>query len=159
MSRASFPVIDPIELTRDLIRIPSVTPADEGAMDVLERHLTALGFTCRRLTFEGPGGTGDQARIENLYARRGTAGPNLCFAGHTDVVPVGDVAAPIIIGTTGTLTRSGYSTMSNAANNAKNAALASFSSRRILAGTRWVVIRATSTVPAAAITWPLSFTR
>ncbi len=89
MSRASFPVIDPVELTRDLIRIPSVTPADEGAMDVLERHLTALGFTCRRLTFEGPGGTGDQARIENLYARRGTAGPNLCFAGHTDVVPTG----------------------------------------------------------------------
>ena len=89
MSRASIPVIDPVELTRDLIRIPSVTPADEGAMDVLERHLTALGFTCRRLTFEGPGGTGDHARIENLYARRGTAGPNLCFAGHTDVVPTG----------------------------------------------------------------------
>ncbi len=89
MSRASIPVIDPVELTRDLIRIPSVTPADEGAMDVLERRLTALGFACRRLTFEGPGGSGDHARIENLYARRGTAGPNLCFAGHTDVVPTG----------------------------------------------------------------------
>ena len=89
MSRASIPVIDPVELTRDLIRIPSVTPADEGAMDVLERHLTALGFTCRRLAFEGPGGTGADARIENLYARRGTASPNLCFAGHTDVVPTG----------------------------------------------------------------------
>ena len=89
MNRASTPVIDPVELTRDLIRIPSVTPADEGAMDVLERHLTALGFTCRRLAFEGPGGEGDHARIENLYARRGTASPNLCFAGHTDVVPTG----------------------------------------------------------------------
>ena len=89
MSRASTPVIDPVELTRDLIRIPSVTPADEGAMDVLERRLTALGFTCRRLAFEGPGGTGADARIENLYARRGTASPNLCFAGHTDVVPTG----------------------------------------------------------------------
>ena len=89
MSRASTPVIDPVELTRDLIRIPSVTPADEGAMDVLERHLTALGFTCRRLAFEGPGGEGVHARIENLYARRGTAAPNLCFAGHTDVVPTG----------------------------------------------------------------------
>ncbi|MDO9609898.1 MAG: succinyl-diaminopimelate desuccinylase [Brevundimonas sp.] len=89
MSRASTPVIDPVELTRDLIRIPSVTPADEGAMDVLERHLTALGFTCRRLAFEGPGGEGVHARIENLYARRGTASPNLCFAGHTDVVPTG----------------------------------------------------------------------
>ena len=89
MSRASTPVIDPVELTRDLIRIPSVTPADEGAMDVLERHLTALGFHCRRLAFEGPGGEGVHARIENLYARRGTASPNLCFAGHTDVVPTG----------------------------------------------------------------------
>lgn len=89
MSRASTPVIDPVELTRDLIRIPSVTPADEGAMDVLERHLTALGFACRRLSFEGPGGVGVHARIENLYARRGTASPNLCFAGHTDVVPTG----------------------------------------------------------------------
>ena len=89
MNRASTPVIDPVELTRDLIRIPSVTPADEGAMDVLERHLTALGFTCRRLAFEGPGGEGVHARIENLYARRGTASPNLCFAGHTDVVPTG----------------------------------------------------------------------
>lgn len=89
MSRASTPVIDPVELTRDLIRIPSVTPADEGAMDVLERHLTALGFTCRRLAFEGPGGEGVHARIENLYARRGTASPNLCFAGHTDVVSTG----------------------------------------------------------------------
>ena len=75
MSRASTPVIDPVELTRDLIRIPSVTPADEGAMDVLERHLTTLGFTCRRLAFEGPGGEGVHARIENLYARRGTASP------------------------------------------------------------------------------------
>ena len=58
-------------------------------MDVLERHLTALGFTCRRLAFEGPSGVGVDARIENLYARRGTASPNLCFAGHTDVVPTG----------------------------------------------------------------------
>jgi succinyl-diaminopimelate desuccinylase len=77
-------MIDPVELTRDLIRRPSVTPADAGAMDVLQRALTALGFTCRRMKF------GD---IENLYARYGTARPNLCFAGHTDVVPVGDGAA------------------------------------------------------------------
>jgi succinyl-diaminopimelate desuccinylase len=93
MSAASHSVIDPVELTRDLIRIPSVTPADEGAMDVLERTLTGLGFTCRRMVFEGPTGVGHDARIENLYARRGTASPNLCFAGHTDVVPTGDVAA------------------------------------------------------------------
>jgi succinyl-diaminopimelate desuccinylase len=93
MSHASTPVIDPVELTRDLIRIPSVTPADEGAMDVLERTLTALGFTCRRLAFGDPDGVGAEARIENLYARRGTASPNLCFAGHTDVVPTGSTEA------------------------------------------------------------------
>jgi succinyl-diaminopimelate desuccinylase len=84
MSAASTPVIDPVALTRDLIRRPSVTPADEGAMAVLERALTALGFQCRRMKFED---------IENLYARRGTAGPNLCFAGHTDVVPTGAAEA------------------------------------------------------------------
>ena len=93
MNAASHSVIDPVELTRDLIRIPSVTPADEGAMDVLERTLTGLGFTCRRMVFEGPSGVGHDARIENLYARRGTASPNLCFAGHTDVVPIGDLKA------------------------------------------------------------------
>ncbi|MCR5873462.1 succinyl-diaminopimelate desuccinylase [Phenylobacterium sp. J426] len=76
--------IDPVELTRELIRKPSVTPADEGAMDVVERTLSGLGFACRRMRF------GD---IENLYARFGTARPNLCFAGHTDVVPVGDAQA------------------------------------------------------------------
>ena len=89
MSPASTPVIDPVELTQTLIRRPSVTPADAGAMDVLQRILEGLGFTCRRMPFEGPGGEGVHARIENLYARRGTASPNLCFAGHTDVVPTG----------------------------------------------------------------------
>jgi succinyl-diaminopimelate desuccinylase len=84
MSAASHPVIDPVELTRDLIRKPSVTPADEGAMDMVERLLTGLGFHCRRMKFEN---------IENLYARRGTASPNLCFAGHTDVVPTGSAEA------------------------------------------------------------------
>jgi len=93
MSAASTPVIDPVELCRDLIRRPSVTPADAGAMDTLQRVLTELGFTCRRMAFEGPGGKGKEARIENLYARRGTTSPNLCFAGHTDVVPTGEAAA------------------------------------------------------------------
>ncbi|WP_419253961.1 succinyl-diaminopimelate desuccinylase [Caulobacter sp. ErkDOM-YI] len=84
-SPAPEPVsIDPVDLAQALIRRPSVTPADEGAMDLLERQLDALGFTCRRMKF---------GEIENLYARRGTARPNLCFAGHTDVVPVGDNAA------------------------------------------------------------------
>ena len=76
--------IDAVELTRELIRRPSVTPADAGAMDVVEQVLAGLGFTCRRMRF---------GEIENLYARIGTARPNLCFAGHTDVVPVGDAGA------------------------------------------------------------------
>ena len=76
--------LDPVALAQDLIRRPSVTPADAGAMDILQAALTQIGFNCRRMKF---------GEIENLYARRGTAGPNLCFAGHTDVVPVGDDAA------------------------------------------------------------------
>ena len=76
--------LDPVAFAQALIRRPSVTPADAGAMDVLQSALSDLGFACRRMPFEG---------IENLYARRGTCGPNLAFAGHTDVVPVGDAAA------------------------------------------------------------------
>lgn len=76
--------LDVVALAQDLIRRPSVTPADAGAMDVLEQALSAMGFACRRMTF---------GEIENLYARLGRQGPNLCFAGHTDVVPVGDAAA------------------------------------------------------------------
>lgn len=77
-------LIDPVDLARDLIRRPSVTPADLGAMDIVHEALEGLGFTCRRMKF---------GEIENLYARRGTGSPNLCFAGHTDVVPVGDAGA------------------------------------------------------------------
>jgi succinyl-diaminopimelate desuccinylase len=76
--------LDPVALTQDLIRRPSVTPVDAGAMDVLQAQLETLGFHCRRMKF---------GEIENLYARYGEARPNLCFAGHTDVVPVGDAAA------------------------------------------------------------------
>ncbi len=79
----SFPV-DPISLAQALIRRPSVTPADEGAMDVLQVELEKLGFACRRMRF---------GEIENLYARRGTGRPNFCFAGHTDVVPTGEETA------------------------------------------------------------------
>ncbi len=71
---------DPLPLAQALIRCRSVTPADDGAMAVLEAALAPLGFACHRLRF---------GEIENLYARRGTAGPHLMFAGHTDVVPPG----------------------------------------------------------------------
>ena len=77
---------DPVAIARDLIRCASVTPADAGAIGVLERLLGQAGFTVHRLTFSEPG-TPD---IDNLYARIGTAGPHLTFAGHTDVVPAGD---------------------------------------------------------------------
>lgn len=79
--------VDPLALLQDLIRCPSVTPADAGAISVLEKLLAAHGFTCHRLAFGGDDGT---ARIENLYARRGTDAPHFCFAGHTDVVPAAD---------------------------------------------------------------------
>src|SRR5690606_16339159 len=80
---------DPVPLLRDLIRCPSVTPEDAGALDVLAAALERLGFRCHRLRFS-EAGTPD---VENLYARLGDEGTNFCFAGHTDVVPVGDRAA------------------------------------------------------------------
>ncbi len=80
---------DPIEIARCLIRCESVTPDEGGALELLQRVLEPLGFECHRMTFSAKG-TPD---VENLYARLGSTGPNLCFAGHTDVVPVGDATA------------------------------------------------------------------
>ena len=79
-------VVDAVELARALIRCPSVTPEDGGSQETLARVLESLGFVCHRMTFEASG-TPD---VNNLYARLGSASPNFCFAGHTDVVPVGD---------------------------------------------------------------------
>ncbi len=81
--------IDPIALTQDLIRCPSVTPADAGALGVLQRELEGMGFICHRLVFEEAG----TDPVDNLYARLGKGSPNFCFAGHTDVVPVGDTTS------------------------------------------------------------------
>ncbi|ULL00813.1 succinyl-diaminopimelate desuccinylase [Bradyrhizobium sp. I71] len=80
---------DALSIARDLIRCPSVTPADAGALGVLEKALNAAGFTCHRVTFSEPG----TADVDNLYARIGTEGPHITFAGHTDVVPPGDESA------------------------------------------------------------------
>ena len=77
-----------VDLAQRLIRCPSVTPAEGGAIDLLEAELSAIGFACTRLPF----GEGND-RIDNLFARYGSAAPHVCFAGHTDVVPVGDAAA------------------------------------------------------------------
>src|SRR3979409_112342 len=78
-----------LSIARDLLRCPSVTPADAGALGVLENILKAAGFETHRVTFGEPG----TADIDNLYARIGTQAPHITFAGHTDVVPAGDEAA------------------------------------------------------------------
>jgi succinyl-diaminopimelate desuccinylase len=82
-------MIDPVAIARDLLRCPSVTPAEGGALTFLEGVLKSAGFTVHRMTFSEPG----TADVENLYARIGTAAPHLMFAGHTDVVPPGDPKA------------------------------------------------------------------
>src|SRR6202041_2928198 len=79
-------MIDTIALAQKLIRCPSVTPVDGGALDVLVAALQPLGFSCHRLRFEESGTAG----VENLYARLGAASPHFCFAGHSDVVPPGE---------------------------------------------------------------------
>jgi succinyl-diaminopimelate desuccinylase len=83
------PATDPVALTRDLIRCPSVTPAEGGALTLLAKQLERLGFKAHRLTFSEAG----TADVENLYARIGSGAPHLVFAGHTDVVPAGDETA------------------------------------------------------------------
>lgn len=80
---------DALDLARDLIRCPSVTPVEGGALTCLEGGLKPLGFDCHRLTFSDT----DTPDVENLFARYGAEGPVFCFAGHTDVVPVGDAEA------------------------------------------------------------------
>jgi succinyl-diaminopimelate desuccinylase len=77
---------DPVTILQDLIRCPSVTPYDAGALSVVENVLQGAGFATHRLVFKDQ----DTPDIDNLFARIGTSAPHLCFAGHTDVVPVGD---------------------------------------------------------------------
>ena len=76
-----------VQLAQRLVRCPSVTPVEGGALDLLQDEFTKLGFDCTRLPF----GAGEK-RVDNLFARRGKGGPHFAFAGHTDVVPVGDAA-------------------------------------------------------------------
>src|SRR4029453_16830023 len=84
---------DPLPLLADLVRCPSVTPDEAGALDCLAAYLGAAGFHCERLVFSEPG----TPVVDNLFARFGKGSPHLCFAGHIDVVPPGrleDWAAP-----------------------------------------------------------------
>ena len=82
-------LIDEIRFTQELIKKPSVTPKDLGAMNVVVKHLKKLGFKCKLMSFQEKG----TDKIINLYAKYGNQSPNLCFAGHTDVVPPGDVSS------------------------------------------------------------------
>ena len=79
-------IINAVDLTSKLIRCESITPNSAGAIELLISYLEPLGFKCEKINF----GEGVE-KVENLYARFGTKGPNICFAGHVDVVPTGDI--------------------------------------------------------------------
>ena len=83
MTKINF---DPISLTQALVQCPSITPKDEGALDIVENHLSHLGFNCTRLPFSG----NNSYNVDNLFATIGSSGKHLAFAGHTDVVPPGN---------------------------------------------------------------------
>lgn len=81
--------IDPLNLSQALIKCPSVTPDTGEALDVLQDILSEMGFRCKQVSFSAV----DTPDVNNLYAKFGHSSPNFCFAGHTDVVPVGDLEA------------------------------------------------------------------
>ncbi len=79
--------IDELHLAKELITFPSVTPKDAGAINFLSKKLKSLGFKCKILEFKDK----NSKPIKNLYAKFGSKQPNLCYAGHTDVVPPGNI--------------------------------------------------------------------
>ena len=81
--------IDPLNLSQALIKCPSVTPDSGETLDVLQDILSEMGFRCEQVSFSAA----DTPDVNNLYAKFGHSSPNFCFAGHTDVVPVGDLEA------------------------------------------------------------------
>ena len=74
--------ISELKLAKELIRKPSITPKDAGAINLLAKNLRSLGFNCKLINFKN---------IKNLYAKLGKSSPNFCYAGHTDVVPPGNI--------------------------------------------------------------------
>ena len=76
-------LISELKLAKELIRKPSVTPEDAGAINLLAKNLKSLGFNCKLVNFKN---------IKNLYAKLGKSSPNFCYAGHTDVVPPGNIS-------------------------------------------------------------------
>ena len=79
-------ILNPLELTSELIRCESITPKSDGSIDLIISYLEPLGFTCTKIDF----GEGNE-KVENLYAKFGNLEPNICFGGHVDVVPTGDI--------------------------------------------------------------------
>ena len=79
--------INELKLAKELIKFPSITPRDAGTINFLSKQLKSLGFTCKILEFKDK----QSKPIKNLYARLGSNEPNLCYAGHTDVVPPGNI--------------------------------------------------------------------
>ena len=75
-------LISELKLAKELIRKPSITPRDAGAINILAKHLRSIGFRCQLINFKN---------VRNLYAKLGTSSPNFCYAGHTDVVPPGNI--------------------------------------------------------------------
>ncbi|WP_201536904.1 succinyl-diaminopimelate desuccinylase [Psychrobacter immobilis] len=80
-----------LDLSIALLERPSVTPDDDGCQDILSSRLKQAGFDCEFMYFGDKQKSGEHAEVKNLWARRGTADPVICFAGHTDVVPTGDI--------------------------------------------------------------------
>ena len=77
---------NPVKLTQALVKCKSITPEDDGALQVVQDHLSSIGFDCLPLSFSGNG----SYEVKNLFATIGSDGPHLAFAGHTDVVPPGN---------------------------------------------------------------------
>ena len=84
MNKINF---DPIILTQALVKCPSITPKDKGALDIVQNHLASIGFSCTRLPFSDE----NSYDVDNLFATIGSQGRHLAFAGHTDVVPPGNI--------------------------------------------------------------------
>ena len=82
-----MPIFNELKLAKELIRFPSITPIDAGTMNFLARKLRSLGFQCKILEFKSK----NSKSVKNLYARLGKSRPNFCYAGHTDVVPPGNI--------------------------------------------------------------------
>ena len=79
-----------LDLSIALLERPSVTPDDDGCQDILSERLQRAGFDCEFMYYGDRQAKGEYAEVKNLWARRGTTNPVICFAGHTDVVPIGD---------------------------------------------------------------------